>query len=143
MASVNEKMPQIVSFFCFFLLALCHDMWYSLIEVIVVTNFQDMLIYFRKRAGLSQAELAEKIGVGRSTIGMYENGNRQPDFETLEALADFFNVNMSTLLGEPDNKPWPTPVYTPEKQQLLNLVDGMTDDQAEKALELIKIALQM
>lgn len=49
---------------------------------------------------MSQKELAEKIGISRSAVGMYEAGEREPDFETLEALADTFNVNMDTLLGK-------------------------------------------
>ena len=31
---------------------------------------------------------------------MYEKGNREPDFETLEAIADFFNVDMGRLIGD-------------------------------------------
>jgi len=34
---------------------------------------------------------------------MYETGKREPDFETLEIFADFFNVNMDTMLGKPSN----------------------------------------
>lgn len=66
-----------------------------------MSGFSDMLVYLRKRDGYSQQELAQKIGVSRSTIGMYETGEREPAFETLEALADTFNVNMATLLGQP------------------------------------------
>lgn len=61
--------------------------------------FSDELKKLRKRDGLSQAELADKIGVSRSTISMYENGQREPDFETLEYLADVFNVPMSMLIN--------------------------------------------
>lgn len=67
--------------------------------------FPDNLKYFRKRANLTQQELADKLGVSRSTIGMYEYGGREPDFETLEMIADFFNVNMSTLIGEKEKAP--------------------------------------
>lgn len=63
-------------------------------------SFADMLGYLRKSSGLSQKDLAKKIGVSRSAIGMYETGEREPDFETLEAIADTFNVNMDTLLGK-------------------------------------------
>lgn len=65
-----------------------------------MATFADMLVYLRKRDGLSQVQLAEKTGLRRSTIGMYETGKREPDFETLEIFADFFNVNMDTLLGK-------------------------------------------
>lgn len=62
--------------------------------------FKDMLKYLRSRENLSQAELAEKLGVAKSTISMYEVGKREPDFETLEAIADIFNVDMNFLLGK-------------------------------------------
>lgn len=59
----------------------------------------DMLTYLRKRNGYSQQELAEKLGMTRSAIGMYETGRREPDLETLEIFADFYNVDMNTLTG--------------------------------------------
>ena len=62
--------------------------------------FKDMLKYLRTRDGYSQMELAKKIGVSKSTISMYELGNREPDFETLETIADLFNVDMNFLLGK-------------------------------------------
>ena len=41
---------------------------------------------------MTQADLAKAIGQSQASITMYENGRREPDFETLEALADVFNV---------------------------------------------------
>ena len=52
--------------------------------------------------GYTQQDLANKIGVSRSAVGMYENGDREPDFETLEVIADFFNVDMDYLMGRSD-----------------------------------------
>lgn len=65
-------------------------------------NFQNIFKRLRMSSGLTQAEFAEKIGISRSTIGMYETGAREPDFETLEAIADFFNVDIDYLLGRTD-----------------------------------------
>ncbi|MBO5969523.1 MAG: helix-turn-helix transcriptional regulator [Clostridia bacterium] len=53
----------------------------------------------RQSMNLTQPQLAERIGVSRSAISMYELGSREPDFETLEAIADFFNVDMNYLVG--------------------------------------------
>lgn len=64
-----------------------------------MAKLSDMLVYFRKRAGLSQQALSEKMGITRSAIGMYETGRRVPDLETLEAFADYYNVDMNTLIG--------------------------------------------
>lgn len=64
-----------------------------------MTKLSDMLGYLRRREGLSQDELASRLGMSRSTIGMYETGKREPELETLEAFADFYNVDMDTLTG--------------------------------------------
>lgn len=65
-------------------------------------NFQNIFKRLRSSSGLTQAEMAEKLGISRSTIGMYETGAREPDFETLEKIADFFNVDIDYLLGRTD-----------------------------------------
>lgn len=62
-------------------------------------NFQNIFKQLRISSGLTQVEMAQKIGISRSTIGMYETGAREPDFETLEKIADFFNVDTDYLLG--------------------------------------------
>ena len=59
----------------------------------------EMIKYFRMRDGLSQRELAAKLHVSPSTIGMYESGQRFPTQEVEEALADFFNVSLDVLRG--------------------------------------------
>ena len=60
--------------------------------------FNAMLKTLRLKKGLTQGELAKITGLTRSAIGMYEAGNREPKYEVLELLADFFNVDMNTLL---------------------------------------------
>lgn len=65
-----------------------------------MAQLSDMLTYLRKRKGLSQQELANTLKISRSAIGMYETGKREPDLETLEIFADFYNVDMNTLTGK-------------------------------------------
>lgn len=65
-------------------------------------NFHNIFKRLRTASGLTQVEMAEKLGISRSTIGMYETGAREPDFETLELIADFFNVDIDYLLGRTD-----------------------------------------
>lgn len=52
----------------------------------------------RKEKGISMKELGVKIGVAESTISQYETGKREPDFETLLKLGEFFNVSVDYLL---------------------------------------------
>ena len=76
-----------------------------------MARLSDMLIYLRKRNGLSQQALSEKLGITRSAIGMYETGKREPDLETLEAFADFYNVDMNTLTGRGEAPGLPANVF--------------------------------
>lgn len=62
-------------------------------------GFQTVLKSLRTAKSLTQEDLAKILGVSRSTIGMYENGSREPDYEMLELIADYFNVDIDYLLG--------------------------------------------
>lgn len=62
-------------------------------------NFQNVFKSLRIASGFTQQEIADKLGVSRSTIGMYETGAREPDYALLEAIADLFNVDTDYLLG--------------------------------------------
>lgn len=53
----------------------------------------------RKSFGLTQKELADKIGIARATLSGYEKQTSQPDIETLKKLAHFFSVSTDFLLG--------------------------------------------
>lgn len=67
-----------------------------------MSNFAGRLKELRKEAGLTQIELSTKVGISKSSISMYEANSRKPELETLEAIADYFNVNMDFLLGKSD-----------------------------------------
>lgn len=66
-------------------------------------DFGARLKELRKSENETQPMLAEAIGVSRSAISMYESGAREPDFETLEAIADHYNVDMNYLMGWTDD----------------------------------------
>ena len=72
------------------------------------------LKYLRNQDKVTQQQLATALGVGKSTISMYESGQREPDFETLEKLADYFNVNMATFFPSNEMPANGTP-YSPSK----------------------------
>ena len=63
-------------------------------------TFAKRLIELGKSKGISQKELANYIDVSPSLVGMYEQGRRKPSFEILEAIADYFNINIDTLYGK-------------------------------------------
>ena len=63
-------------------------------------TFANVFKELRIKSRLTQQEMADKLKISRSSIGMYESGEREPSFELLEAIADFFNVDMNYLLGK-------------------------------------------
>lgn len=66
--------------------------------------FNKKLIELRKNLKLSQYELADRLGFSRGKLANYEQGTRQPDFDTLEKIADFFGVSTDYLLGREDSQ---------------------------------------
>ena len=102
--------------------------------------FGDRLKSLRNRKGLSQAEFAKQIGVSKSSVNMYERGEREPNFETLETIADYFNVDLDYLMGksEIENRAKAAIIpFMPDDRNVLRLAgrDGsylertLTDDQ--------------
>ena len=68
-----------------------------------MSAFSDTLLSLRRERGLTQAQLAEALGMSKSAVSMYERGNREPELELLQRMADFFHVSVSTLLGREED----------------------------------------
>ena len=64
--------------------------------------FANVLKALRTRRGITQKQLADVLGLSESAIGMYERAQCEPELETLEAIADYFNVDMDYLMGRSD-----------------------------------------
>ena len=59
----------------------------------------ERLIKTRKEKGMTQAELAKRLGVSRSTVAMWETDGSQPDNEMLIKIANALGVSIDYLLG--------------------------------------------
>ncbi len=57
--------------------------------------------YMRKQKKLTQAKMAEDIGISQNTLHQYETGKRNPNEETLERIADYLGVTSDLLVGSP------------------------------------------
>lgn len=68
-----------------------------------MASFSTVLKQLRERENLTQEELAKRLEISRSRLASYEQGQREPDLELLEVIADFFNVDMDYLLGRSDS----------------------------------------
>lgn len=73
--------------------------------------FCDILKQLRKRKGMTQGDLCSALGVSRSTVSMYELGERMPDYEMMKTIAELFNVDLNYLYGIAQKKGVRIPVY--------------------------------
>lgn len=62
-------------------------------------EFNENLKSARIRSGLSQKDVAESIGVAKSTYSLYESGKREPNVNTIKKISDCLKVSVDELLG--------------------------------------------
>lgn len=100
----------------------------------------------RITAKMTQAEVAKRIHQSPSSITMYETGRREPDFETLEALADIFNIPLASLIGSEQKENLSTEyqsniiqVQHPETRILAHGFDQLPEESRKKALEMMNL----
>ena len=97
----------------------------------------------RKAAGMTMKQLGAIIGVAESTMSQYETGKREPDFETLLKLGEYFGVTVDYILGndpvDPDLAEYLEDLRErPETRALLEASRGMTKEQVDAMADLIK-----
>lgn len=91
------------------------------------------LVEFRKKNGLSQEQLAEKIGVSRQAVSKWERSEASPDTDNLIMLARLYNVSLDDLLRTEDEIP--TPEETAEEQPEASGFDAASEEQTSETEE--------
>jgi transcriptional regulator with XRE-family HTH domain len=129
---------------------------------VVLELLGDRLRQQRKQRKLTQENVAQRIGVARTTYAMYEQNSREPDNETLQKLADFFEVSIDYLLGRtndptpPDPKPNVLPSLSPRDERdigrdLERIMNNLESEESlafhgepldEEGKELLRISLE-
>jgi len=62
-------------------------------------NISNNIVYYRKKNGLTQSQLAEKLGVKTTTVSTWERGASSPDIETLYDICKIFGVSLDEIYG--------------------------------------------
>ncbi|AEB73706.1 helix-turn-helix domain-containing protein [Lentilactobacillus buchneri] len=71
----------------------------------------------RERRGLSQVQLAKKLNIGTSTLGMWETDKRKPNPDALVSLANYFDVSTDYLLGNTASEKGSAPEWATEQDR--------------------------
>ena len=87
-----------------------------------------MIKEIRKSRGLTAKELGELVGKAESTINLYENGKREPDFETLLKMSEVLNCSTDSLLGK-------NAALTNEEEHLLWLFRQFSSDRKSAVIK--------
>lgn len=62
--------------------------------------FSEKLKNLRKQRNITQEQLAKELGIGTSTIGMYESNIRKPSYKILKKISKYFDVSIDYLVNE-------------------------------------------
>ncbi|MBQ8533622.1 MAG: helix-turn-helix transcriptional regulator [Clostridia bacterium] len=100
------------------------------------------LKYYRKVNGLTQQQISLAIGKERSCYAKYESGAATPPLETIEKLADIFNIPLAAILNNTltspsadAEKPMIFTAKSYQEQELLSLFRQLDDDQKKQVVD--------
>ena len=114
-----------------------------------MNDFGENLRELRSSAGLTQKELANKLEISPSAVGMYEHGRRKPDYEMLIKVSRLFSVSIDSLVGNTDVSNEATDIIKEMQSSILNgnniTLNGvlMSKEEREQLLSAIEIAAKV
>ncbi len=103
--------------------------------------FGTRLHTLRKERKLRQEDMAKQLGIARTTYAMYEQGNREPDYNTLIKLATFFEVSIDYLLGTTEIRQV-TDLQDPELYQWFEDIINATPQKREELKKFWEFIIQ-
>lgn len=97
---------------------------------------------FRAEKGMSQQAVADYLGITRQAYCNYENGNREPDFEMLLKLGEFYETSVDSLLRGPETQKAPTEVdeYTDLERELIRRFRSLNRQGRDFVLQCLTLA---
>lgn len=100
-------------------------------------SFGDNLRRLIDERDITQKELARQLNIAPSTLGSYVQNVREPDFNTLKLLADYFEVSTDYLLDHYQKK-----VCKTREKELLRVFRTLTEDQQYICIEQCKVLMK-
>ena len=96
--------------------------------------YGEMIMSLRKKSKMSQKELGDLLGIGVSSISMWESEKREPSLDNLMAMAELFGVSTDFLLyGKSDDRK-----FTKDETELVDLYSQLSDKKQAEVKGMIK-----
>lgn len=86
-------------------------------------NLGNSLFHARKRSGLSQEEVAEKLGVSRQTVSKWETDETIPDIRQAKKMSALYHMSLDELI-----------IFDVNLQEIQNIIDN-TDEKKEEKID--------
>ena len=107
-----------------------------------MNNFGTKLRNLRENMNLSQQAVADKIKCSRKVLSNYELNKREPDFDTLIRICDFFDITTDFLLGRTTNaKHYKEMKIDPQTDKLLSFFDKLPEQYKNDVIRYAKLNL--
>lgn len=89
----------------------------------------ERLISLRQSLGINKAEAARRLNISAMGYGRYENGEREPSYQTVSFIAQTFNSSVDYLYGKTDDKNATTlTISAKDEPDLFFLVESIRND---------------
>lgn len=106
--------------------------------------FYDKYVVLCKQKGVSPSKAAEEAGFAKSLVTKWRNNKIDiPSADIIGKLSDYFNITVSELLGEDQQKEISPSQLTEGEELMLDLFRQIPKDRQPEALELLRVALKM
>ncbi|MCZ8516505.1 helix-turn-helix domain-containing protein [Paenibacillus filicis] len=92
-------------------------------------KYGERIAQLREKHALTQEELSSKLGITRASLSHYENNRREPDYNTMVTIANFFKVPIDYLIGRTDN---PHPIMDEDVREFADSLELSDDKIMEK-----------
>lgn len=96
----------------------------------------------RKNSKITQEQLGNAIGVSKMAISYFEKGKKSPGRESLEKIADYFQVTTDYLLGrseDPELNEEEDKIVSEEGKNIMSLIESLPEDERKKAWEQLEM----
>lgn len=101
------------------------------------------LLFYRKKSGFTQKQLAEKLGVKNTAVSNWESGNNSIDIETLFSACEIFGVTLNDMYGKYSFEKSSQDVLSSEEDHLISTFRKLSDQGQEYILQTLDMAAKV